>query len=121
MIILFSAELNSEADKPESMQVIELTPEKYMEILFGDNPSTETWYVSFIAKKRLEPWLKDCALTVNWMSLLAEEFNSSISFAFIDAVNQEKMRETFLVDAIPNNFLFFNDTVLEHRWHFFSY
>ena len=47
-----------------------------------------------------------CAYLVNVMRILADEYEGKVRFAYVNSVQSEKLKETFGVRTLPQQFLY---------------
>ena len=104
-----------EEGSPADTDVLELTDEMFSEIFNGSEPPQKPWYIAFARKRRTEDRFWMSAYVVNIMKLLADEYQGNVRFAFIDSPKNPRLRETFEVRNLPNQFLYANGTWYEQN------
>lgn len=102
-------------DRPEELDVIEMTEDLYRELFFGPNPTNQPWIIGFLKTRRSQDHLWMCQYAMNMMRMLADEYQGKVRFAYIISHKQEKLKEIFDVKTLPNIFLIENGTAYEQE------
>ena len=100
-------------DRLPEHDCIEMTEKMYSEIFNGAEPAKDIWYISFIKKRRSQDHFWMSSFIVNLQRILADEYQGKVRFAFIDAMANEKLKETFGVRTLPQQFLYVDGVFYE--------
>ena len=111
----FSKEWNEQDDEgrlPEH-DVVEMDVQMYKDLFFGPEPTKDTWYVTFIKKRRSQDNFFMCQYAVNVMRILADELQGKVRFAYINTPRNEVLKEIFDVKTLPFQILIKDGQVYE--------
>lgn len=92
-----------------------MTEEMYTDLFLGSEPTKVPWFIVMVKEKRSEDHFFMCQYIVNVMRIIADELQGSVRFAYINAPQQEKLKETFDIKTLPTSLFIKDGQVYEHN------
>jgi len=99
-------------DVDEDKQVVPLTAKMYNDLIYNAKSSTP-WFIVFVRTKKSEERFFHSHHLVNVLKVLADEYQGKIRFAWVNILEEECLKESFGVRALPQNFYIKDGMVYE--------
>ena len=87
---------------PDWQQPVEVTPELYAELANGG--IKVPWLIVFVRTKRSQPQFYHSDFVMNTMKVLSDDYFGRVRFGYVDVLDDELLKETFEIYAVPQNF-----------------